>query len=244
MPKSIPPTVLITGAARRIGRVAGPRPRVPRLARRRALQRSAEAAAESWERSAQNGGEAEAFRADLSEYRRKPKSLTPRCVDEFGALDCLINNASLFAEDDPDDPRRSQLAEPYGHQPAGSRVPGPGFRCRPSAGSFWKRHQYHRPTGVAAAALVLLLHGEQVRPVGGDADHGAGARAAHSSQRDRPWPDVAEHLSDDEEFAAERRETLLERGASPEDIAAAVRFILEAEGDDGPNDCARWRPAS
>jgi len=102
MTKQMPGTVLITGAARRIGAA---------LARALAddgwkvlihFNRSgAEAEALAAEINA-TGGRCALVQADLSR-REDIESLISRCVAEHGPLDCLINNASTFALDRIDD---------------------------------------------------------------------------------------------------------------------------------------------
>jgi NAD(P)-dependent dehydrogenase (short-subunit alcohol dehydrogenase family) len=47
----------------------------------------------------QAGGRCGLIQADLSE-RADIESLIPNCIDSYGALDCLINNAATFINDD------------------------------------------------------------------------------------------------------------------------------------------------
>ena len=98
MTKPAPGTVLVTGAARRIGRAIA-------LDLARAgwtvavhHNQSAEAAREVVDEIASRGGRAAAYAADL-EDEAQVGALVPRCADELGHLTCLVNNASLFEND-------------------------------------------------------------------------------------------------------------------------------------------------
>lgn len=91
-------TVLITGAARRIGRA---------LALDFAAQgwnvgvhyaSSKEDAAELVEEIIRSGGRAAALQADLNDPMAA-ENLIPACEAELGTLSCLINNASRFEKD-------------------------------------------------------------------------------------------------------------------------------------------------
>jgi NAD(P)-dependent dehydrogenase (short-subunit alcohol dehydrogenase family) len=94
-----PPTVLITGAAQRIGRTlaltfAANGWRVGlhcRSSQREAAQLAAEIAGK--------GGAAAVLEADLADAAQV-EGLLPACAVALGAPSCLINNASMFVFDD------------------------------------------------------------------------------------------------------------------------------------------------
>jgi NAD(P)-dependent dehydrogenase (short-subunit alcohol dehydrogenase family) len=246
MPKSILPAVLVTGAAKRIGRALaldlashGWRVAVH-------YQRSAEEAAEVVRLIRENGGEAEAFRADLSDIG-ETKALTPRCVERFGGLDCLINNASLFAEDSL---ANLDEASWQGHMDVNLRAPV--FLARDFAAAL--------PPG-RRGNIINIIDQRVLRPrplffsyTTSKSGLWAVTRTMAQALAPRirvnaigPGPTLPSVYQTEEEFAAERRETLLKCGASPEDIAAAVRFILEAKAMTGQMialDCGQhltWR---
>lgn len=93
-----PGAVLITGAARRIGRAiacdlaATGRPIAIHY------HSSGEDAGEAVAEIEKAGGRAVALAADLGD-EGAVRELVPRAVDAIGSLDCLINNASVFEND-------------------------------------------------------------------------------------------------------------------------------------------------
>jgi NAD(P)-dependent dehydrogenase (short-subunit alcohol dehydrogenase family) len=92
-------TVLVTGAARRIGAaiargLAEDGWKV--IIHYQSSQQEAEALGES---IIESGGSCVLERADLA-LREDVEALIPRCLARHGALDCLVNNASRFTHDD------------------------------------------------------------------------------------------------------------------------------------------------
>ena len=91
-------TVLITGAARRIGAVTARALAADGwkvLAHYHRSQREAETLANEIRAE---GGACETVPADLSK-REDIESLVPGCIAAYGPLDCLINNAATFIND-------------------------------------------------------------------------------------------------------------------------------------------------
>lgn len=229
-------TVLITGAAQRVGRAIA-------LSLGRCgwsvavhYRSSADAALTLVEEIGSGGGRAEALEADLADLDQL-RALIPRCAKHLGAPSCLINNASLFARDTLEtlDPTGWQahmdtnlrapvlLAQSLAaNLPAGQsghiiniidqRVlkPAPEFfsYSASKAGLWWV-------TRTMAQALAPNIRVNAVSP-------GPVLRSIHQTPED---------------FAAEQRATLLGTGAAPEDIAAAVRFLLEAPAITGQMIC-------
>jgi NAD(P)-dependent dehydrogenase (short-subunit alcohol dehydrogenase family) len=92
-------TVLVTGAARRLGReiallLAGAGWNV--AVHYRGSQADAQ---ECVDACRQAGAQAEAFQADLAD-EAQARDLVPRVVRHFGAIHAVVNNASMFEHDD------------------------------------------------------------------------------------------------------------------------------------------------
>jgi NAD(P)-dependent dehydrogenase (short-subunit alcohol dehydrogenase family) len=221
------PVALITGAARRIGRSIA-----IDLARHGwsigvHYNASAADAAEVVEVVRQAGGEAALLRADLADAAAV-EGLVPACMTALGAPTCLVNNAALFLEDSIRTLDRAQwdlqlavnlrapvlLAQAFARElPADShgniiniidqRVwkPTPAFFSYSAAkAGLWS------VTRTLAQALAPRI---RVNAIG-------------------PGPVLASIHQTPEQFARQRAATPLERGTTPEEIAAAARFILDA----------------
>lgn len=182
------------------------------------------------------GRRAVALDADLTEIDQL-LSLVPRCAESLGPPCCLINNASLFLKDDLTslEPARWQAhldtnlrapvllaqriaaALPQGQSGhiiniIDQRIlkPSPGFfsYTLSKAGLWWV-------TQTMAQTLAPNIRVNAVAP-------GPVLQSIHQTK---------------EQFEAEQRSTLLRHGVSPEDIAAAVQFLLETPSITGQMIC-------
>lgn len=220
-------TVLITGAARRIGRalaltLASRGWRVGLhcgTSRHEAESLAADIAA--------SGGKATVLPADLADMEAV-EGLIPRCATALGAPVCLVNNAATFHEDTlqtlaPDTWERQMavnlrapifLAKHFaGHLPAGKQgniiniIDQRVWRPTPELFSYAvSKSGLWGATRMLAQALAPRI---RVNAIG-------------------PGPVLKSSLQTDAEFRDEYEATLLRRGSSPEEIAAAVCFILDA----------------
>lgn len=227
MPAPAAQTVLITGGAQRIGRVLA----LDFAARgwrvgvhcRHSLPEARQLASEI----ETGGGVAAVFPADLAEIVAV-ENLVPACAAALGPPVCLINNAAMFAYDDLatldaaawDSQLAVNLRAPVflakafaAHLPPGTegniinmidqRVwrPMPQFfSYGASKGGLWAA------TRMLAQALAPRVRVNAIGP-------GPALRGAHQTEA---------------EFHHESKATLLGRGTTPQEIAAAVRFILDA----------------
>ena len=220
-------TVLITGAARRIGRVLALD--LAALGWRVGLhcgasRKEAEDLAAS---IAASGGRAAVLPADLTDTGAV-EALVPRCISALGAPVCLINNAATFHED-----TLSSLTPELWDRQLAVNLKAPIFLA--------KYFAKHLPAG-AEGSVINIIDQRVWRPtpdlfsyaVSKSGLWGATRMLAQAlAPRIRvnaigPGPVLKSTLQTDEEFRREYEATLLGRGSSPEEIAAAVRFILDA----------------
>ncbi|HXF55042.1 MAG TPA: SDR family oxidoreductase [Hyphomicrobiaceae bacterium] len=222
-----PGTILITGAARRIGRA---------MARDFAARgwrvgvhyrRSSEAAIALVSEIKAAGGTAEAFRADLADADAVA-ALVPRCRDALGAPSCLVNNASEFLFDDV-----ASLAAPLWEAHFAVNLRAPVFLAKVFA--------EHLPEGTEGN-VINIIDQRVLRPGAQFFSYtlakaalwsATGMLAQALAPRVRvnaiaPGPVLQSVHQTAEEFENERRQTLLRRGTTPAEIAAAVAFILDA----------------
>jgi NAD(P)-dependent dehydrogenase (short-subunit alcohol dehydrogenase family) len=221
------PTVLVTGSAQRIGRAlaldfAARGWRVA-LHCRESLDQAQQLAAEI----EGNGGVVTVLPADLADAAAV-EGLVRRCAEALGAPSCLINNAAMFNHDELatlesaewDAQLAVNLKAPVflakyfaAHLPDGTpgnivniidqRVWSPTprfFSYAVSKAGLWSA------TRMLAQALAPRIRVNAIGP-------GPVLRSAQQSE---------------EEFRRECEATILRRGSSPQEIAAAVRFILDA----------------
>jgi len=217
--------VLITGAARRIGAT---------IARALAADgwsvvvhyNNSGAEAEALAADVrQAGGDCQLIQADLAE-RADIESLVPRCVDAFGPLDCLINNASSFINDD----LGRVTWDVFQHQIA-TNLAAPLFLSQDFARSFGERtggciinlldqkvgnlnpdFLSYTVSKVGLSGLTQILAmalGERIRVCG-----------------IAPGVTLISGKQTEEGFQRAWRATPLGRSSTPEEIANCVRFIL------------------
>ena len=189
---------LVTGAARRIGRVL-----------------ALEAAAAGYDVAVH-------FRGSRDEARR----LLPEAAAALGPLTLLVNNASLFLDD-----RVGTLTDETwdAHLNANLRAPvllAQAFAARPDAEGLivnlldqrvWNPNPLFFSYTVSKSALwaatrtlaQALAPRIRVNAIG-------------------PGPTLPSIHQSEADFAAEARHTLLERRAAPAEIAAALRFLIDA----------------
>ncbi|MFN3745902.1 MAG: SDR family oxidoreductase [Hyphomicrobiaceae bacterium] len=222
-----PRTALVTGAARRIGRaIALDLARNGwRVGVHYAASRSEAEAVVAEIRT--SGGQAAPLSADLARAA-EAESLLPRCAEALGAPQLLVNSAALFLDDrletlDPGQWDRQHavnlrapilLAKAFAaHLPSGDQgvivniIDQRVWRLTPEFFSYTiAKAGLYAATRTLAQALAPRI---RVNAIG-------------------PGPVLASVHQTPEAFAAEVANTPLRRATPPEEIAAAVRFILDA----------------
>jgi pteridine reductase len=223
--------VLITGAARRVGRVLALE-LAARGARLALHYHRSKAEAEELKRQLENtGGVAEIFAADLAAFA-ETNSLIERVHGHFGELDVLINNAAIF-ECTPLD----ELTEADWDRHLNINLKAPFFLCR-NAARFMRQstiperrggriiniadaeiaHPWpaYLPYSISKAALVTMTRG-LARTLAPDIQVNALGPGTVLPPLDDEAQDIEQAI----------RRIPLKRLGSPTDIAQAVCFLLE-----------------
>lgn len=226
-PSVAPRTVLVTGAAKRIGRAI-----------------ALDLAAHGWDVAVHyrsDPAEAEAVCADIQALGRRAVALqadlgregevTPlvrRATDALGPLGALINNASVFEYDDWDGASReswdlhmeANLRAPFVLTQAFARqVQAPAHGCVINIidERVWNLTPHFVTYTLSKAALWTLTQTLALALAPRVRVNGVG-----------PGPTLPNPRQSQEQFDAQSASMPLERGTTPEEVADAVRFILAA----------------
>lgn len=219
--------VLITGAARRIGRAIA----LDMGARGWAVgvhyNGSREEALETVEDIRAAGGTAEALRGDLSRAG-DAAGLIAKCEDALGAPHCLVNNASLFEHD-----LIGALSEESWREHMEVNLAAPVFLSQAFAARL--------PDG-ARGNIVNILDQRVWKLMPDYFSYTISKSALWTATRTMaqafaprirvnaigPGPALANDRQSMAAFAAQQKATPLGRGPALDEICAAVRFILDA----------------
>ncbi len=220
------PVVLVTGAAQRIGRViacelAGKGWHVAVHYRG-----SAAAAAETVALIEAAGGDARVFAADLAD-EAACEALVPAVCAAFGRIDAVVNNASHFEYDEIASFSVATMER--------------AWRANTAPAIILAR-ALHRAVGDGSGAVVNLLDQKLWNPNPDYLSYSLSKAALEAATtmlaqalapRLRvcgvaPGVTLLSGEMSAAEFAASHRMTPLARGSTPEDVARAVRFLLES----------------
>lgn len=224
---AMPRAALVTGAAQRIGRAIALALAADGWAvavHYRASRAPAEALVAEIARS---GGRAVALDAELADEAAVTR-LVPRAVAALGPLGCLVNNASVFENDTA---ATADRASWDAHLEVNLRAPFvlmQGFAAQlPAAATgaiinlldqrVWSLTPYFVSYTVSKAGLWTLTQSMALALAPRIRVNGIG-----------PGPTLPSPRQSEEQFARQCASVPLRRGATPEEIAAAVRFILAA----------------
>lgn len=217
------PVVLVTGAARRIGRCIA----LDLAAHGWDLavhhRQSADEAAATVADCRAAGARAQAFAADLAD-EAQCQALLPAVLAHFGRVDAVVNNASLFEHDTVADFGYAAMERAWRANTAPAIVlaralhaAGGGCVVNLLDQKLWNPNPDHLSYTLSKAALetATTLLAQALAPT---------LRVCGVA------PGVTLHSGDmnDAEFAAAHRMTPLQRSSTPEDVARSVRFLLDS----------------
>ena len=218
-------TVLITGAARRLGRALALD--FAREGWRVAVHYGASAAdaAAVVTDICKTGGRAQAFACNLADALAV-SALIPEIARALGPVACLVNSASLFVYDDI---RSLEAAQWDAHQAVNLRAPvllAQALAAQLPAGAsgnivniidqrVWKPTPHFFSYSASKAGLWAVTQ---------TLAQGLAPRIRVNAIG--PGPMLQSVHQNPEDFGAQARAVPLGRGTSPEEICAAVRFIL------------------
>ena len=223
----MPMAALVTGGAQRIGRALALALAKDGFAVAIHYNHSHNAANSLVERIRVNGGKAIAIDADLAD-EAAVTALLPRAERELGPIGCLVNNAAIFADDTVETATRESwelhlavnLRAPFIlMQNFAARLPVQmgGVVVNLLDQRVWSLTPYFVSYTLAKAGLWTLTRTMALALAPRIRVNGIGPGPTLPSPRQTP-----------EQFARQRAMMPLQRGTSPREIAAAMRFILSA----------------
>lgn len=218
---------LITGASKRIGRAIALDLSAQGWAVAIHYHRSEDEAEELVTRIAAGGGRAVAIKADLSR-ESDVVTLVPEAVERLGALTLLVNNASVFERDEADSVSRASwdqhietnLRAPFVLSQAFARqLPDnmTGLIINMIDQRVWNLTPHFMSYTLSKAGLWTLTQTLAMALAPQIRVNGIG-----------PGPTLRNTRQTDAEFAAQAAATPLQRGSSPAEVCAAIRFLIDA----------------
>lgn len=221
------PAVLVTGAARRIGRAIALDLAANGFDVGLHFSRSRREAERLEDEIGSMGRRVVLLQADLTQDA-EVAALIPRCVEAIGPVTCLVNNASLFVPDgvatlDP------QLWDRH-------------FAINLKAPVFLAQAFARALPSSACGNIINIIDQRVWRPTPMSFSYAAAKAALWATTQTLaqalaprirvngigPGPVLRSIHQSDEQFARQASATLLNRATKPEEIAAAIRFILDA----------------
>ncbi len=220
-----PGVVLVTGAAQRIGRAIALALAETGWAVAAHYHESGDAAEALVAEIAGNGGRAVVLHADLAQ-ETEVAALVGQAAEALGPLTCLVNNAAAFERDEIETATRagwelhmeSNLRAPFLlTQAFAAQLPAKARGCVINMldQRVWNLTPHFVSYTVSKAALWALTQSLALALAPRIRVNGIG-----------PGPALPSARQTDEEFARQQAILPLERGTTPEEIAAAVQFIL------------------
>lgn len=226
-PSASPGTALVTGAAKRIGRAIALGLARDGWAVAVHYRRSQRAARELAEKISKSGGRAAALRADLGR-EDEVEALIPRAQEMLGTVGLLVNNASVFETDSAETATRASWDA---HMETNLRAPFVLIQCfagqlpEDASGNVinlldqrvWNLTPHFLSYTLSKSGLWTLTRTLALALAPRIRVNAIGPGSVLPSAR-----------QSEEAFARQSAATPLGRGARPEEISGAVRFILAA----------------
>ena len=217
------PVALVTGAARRIGRAIALDLAAHGWDVAVHHRASAEEAAQTADQARVLGAAAEVFAADLAD-EATCNALLPAVAARLGGIHAVVHNASLFEHDEVGSFRYATMERHWRANTAPAIVlaralhaAGGGAVVNLLDQKLWNPNPDHLSSPLSTAALeaattmLAMALAPTVRVCGV-----------------APGVTLPSGDMDAAEFAASHRMTPLGRSSTPEDVARAVRFVLES----------------
>ena len=222
------PVVLVTGAARRMGRAIALDLAGHGFDIALHYRGSADDAAATVAQIRALGASAESFRADLAD-ETACRALVPAVVASLERLDAVVNNASTFEYDTPETFSYAAMAQ--------------HFRANTGPAVLLAQALHKHLLGCDDVGCVVNILDQKLWNPNPDyfsytlskaALHSATVMLAQAFAPTlrvcgvAPGVTLGSDMMSDDNFAAAHRLTPLQRSSTPEDIARAVRFLIES----------------
>ncbi len=229
-------TALVTGAAKRLGRAMALALAEDGFDVAVHYHGSEDAAAEVAAGIEARGRRAVLLRADLTD-EADMQALLPRAADALGPVTLLVNNASIFDYDSIDSATReswdrhieSNLRAPFVlTQALAAQAPEPAIDSagEPRAEAMVLNMIDQRVKKLTPHFMSYTLAKTALWTLTQTAAQALAPRVRVNAIG--PGPTLQGVRQSDAHFAAQRQNTVLERGANPEDIVGALRYFLAA----------------
>ena len=223
---------LVTGAGMRIGRMIAVELAGHGWAVCVHYNRSIKPAEEVVRQIQAAGGQAVALGADLSSHSATIE-LIPACTDQLGAPSCLINNASLFEPDSLDPGSDKAMTKASWDMHLDVNLRAPVFLAQQFAASC-PAHVTGNIINILDQKVLKLTpyyYSYTISKAGLWAATRTMAQALAPRIRVNaiaPGPTLPNARQSEQEFQEQCAKTPLGVGTSPQEIARAIRFILDA----------------